>query len=228
MFVGKRVRRNQNRFGEAVAARFPDLMMEGIKVNKKFQYQNIEVIKAVIAALGLAALITASAGLAAAADNPSSNSQTALFEDKIIWVVDVNSNEDYNSLLMDAVEKLLPDYAPGVKAQRVKTGNKNPFFLLKKENYPAAVITGIGVCVATTPQTINYASSALKLGIPVVILTVPEMKNKKEESMKSYRVPDLRSYEIANGAPDTAPEAEELAKAATPALVKVLTEQLPK
>ncbi|MCL2669401.1 MAG: hypothetical protein FWE89_01835 [Syntrophaceae bacterium] len=197
-------------------------------MNKKFRHQSIEIIKATIAVLGLAALIVASAGLAVAADNPSSNFQTALFEGKTIWVVDVNSNEDYNSLLMDAVEKLLPDYATGVKAQRVKTGNKNPFFLLKKENYPAAVIAGIGVCVATTPQSVNYASSALKLGIPVVILHVPEMRDKKDESMKSYRVSDLRSCEIANCAPETAPEAEELAKAAAPALVKALAEQLEK
>ena len=203
-------------------------------MNKKFLYQGIKIITVKIAIAGLAALIVASAESAnAAVDNPSTPSSVhaiSLFADKTIWVVDVNSNEDYNSLLFDAIEKLLPEYATSVKVQRVKTGNRNPFFLLKKENYPVAVIVGIGVCVATTPQSVNYASSALKLGIPAAILYVPEMKGSREDSMKNYRIsdPDLCSYEIADGAPETEAEAERLANAAMPVIVKALAEQLQK
>jgi hypothetical protein len=143
-------------------------------------------------------------------------------------VVDVNSNEYYNSLLLEAVEKLLPQYAPGVKVKRVKTGDKNPFFMLEEEDYPSAAICGTGVCNATTPQTINYASSALKLGIPAVIMYVPTLKDTREKYVKIYKVPDLRFYEISNGAPETVEEADRLAKPAIPALVKALAEQMKK
>jgi hypothetical protein len=185
----------------------------------------------VLIALACLAMLTAAsmgpmANAAAKASAPSRSASP--FAGKTVWVVDVNSNEDYKSLLLDAVEKLLPQYASGVKVKRVKTGDKNPFFLLKEENYPAAVIAGTGVCISTTPQTVNYASSALKLGIPTVILYIPEMRDKKEESVKIYRVPDLRFYEVADGAPATAAEADTLAKAALPALVKALAEQMKK
>lgn len=187
-------------------------------MNQKFRHQGIKMFSVAIAMAVLAAVY--GGPTANAADNP--------FAGKTLWVVDVNTNEDYNNQLLEAVEKLLPQYAPGVKVQRVKTGSKNPFFLLKEENYPAAVIAGTGVCVATTPQAINYAASALKLGIPTVILHIPEMKETREKFVKSYRVPDLPFHEVAEGAPETAEEADRLAKAAVPALVKALAEQVKK
>jgi hypothetical protein len=187
-------------------------------------------ISVLIAVVCLAFLTAASVGpMADAAAKASAPSRPASpFAGKTLWVVDVNSNEDYKSLLLDAVEKLLPKNAPGVKVKRVKTGDKNPFFLLREENYPAAVIVGTGVCVGTTPQVVNYAASALKLGIPAVILHVPEMKETREKQVQAYRVPDLRFYEVADGAPAGAKEADSLAKAALPSLVKALEEQMKK
>jgi hypothetical protein len=190
-------------------------------LNQTLRLQGIKIISAAIAAVSLAVLVAAYGG-------PAANAAANPFAGKILWVVDVNSNEDYNSLLLEAVEKLLPQYAPGVKVKRIKTEDKNPFFLLKEENYPVAVIVGTGVCVGTTPRIINYASSALKLGIPAAIMYIPETRNKKEESAKIYRVPELRFYEVADGAPETAEEADRLAKAAAPALVKALADQFKK
>ncbi len=192
-------------------------------MNQRLWLQGIKMIAAVT--ISFAVLGAAWAGPAADASPPNSLSG---FAGKTIWVVDVNSNEDYNSLLLEAVEKLLPQYAPGVKVKRVKTGDKNPFFLLKEEDYPSAAVCGTGVCEGPTPKTINYASSALKLGIPAVIMYVPELKETKEKFVKTYRVPDLRFYEVSDGAPADPDEADNLAKAATPALVKALAEQLKK
>ncbi len=204
---------------------------EVIKLNQRLRLQGIEIISVVITMVTLAVPVAAWAGPTAnTPGNPSTpNSQsTGPFAGKTIWVVDVNSNEDYNSLLLEAVEKLLPQYAPGGKVKRVKTGDKNPFFLLKEEDYPSAAICGTGVCEGTTPKAINYASSALKLGIPAVIMYVPELKETKEKYVKIYRVPDLPFYEVSDGAPASADEADILAKAATPALVKALADQFKK
>ena len=196
-----------------------------------FRHLGIKIISAAIAAVGLAVLVSASAGPANAAAKPAASAKAKSagpWAGKTVWVVDVNSNEDYNNKLLEAVEKLLPQAAPGVKAKRVKTGDKNPFFLLKETDRPAAVIAGTGVCASTTPQVVNYAASALKLGIPTVIVHVPEFRSLREENAKTYRVPDLHYYEVANGAPETVAEAEILAKAAMPELVKALTEQIEK
>jgi hypothetical protein len=185
---------------------------------------------AATAVAALAVLAAAHAGSTAdAAAKPSAPAKAKAagpFTGKTLWVVDVNSNEDYNNLLLEAVEKLLPQHAPGAKVKRVKTGDKNPFFLLREGNYPSAVIVGTGVCVGTTPQVVNYASSALKLGIPAVVLHIPEMKENREKQAQVYRVPDLRSHEVAEGAPATAQEADPLAKNAMPALLKALVEQM--
>ena len=199
-------------------------------MNRKLRLQGIKMSSVLIAMACLAVLTAASFGpMANAAAKASAPSRSASpFAGKTVWVVDVNSNEDYNNLLLEAAEKLLPQYAPGVKVKRVKTGDKNPFFLLREENYPAAAIVGTGVCVGTTPQVVNYAASALKLGIPAVILHVPEMKETREKQVQAYRVPDLRFYEVAEGAPATAKEADPLAKAALPALIKALAEQMKK
>jgi hypothetical protein len=199
-------------------------------VNRKLRLQGIKMASVLIAVACLAVLTAASLGpMANAAAKASAPSRSASpFAGKTVWVVDVNSNEDYKSLLLEAVEKFLPQYAGGAKVKRVKAGDKNPFFLLREENYPAAVIVGTGVCVGTTPQVVNYASSALKLGIPAVILHIPEMKETREKQVQTYRVPDLRFYEVAEGAPATAKEAALLANAAAPALVKALVEQMKK
>jgi len=57
---------------------------------------------------------------------------------------------------------------------------------------------------------------------------VSELKDTREKYVQIYKVPDLRFYEVSDGAPATAEEADILAKAATPALVKALAEQLKK
>jgi hypothetical protein len=201
-------------------------------LNQRLRLQGIKIISVVITVVNLAVLVAAyaepTANTSSTPSSPPNSQSTSPFAGKTIWVVDVNSNEDYNSLLLEAVEKLLPQYAPGVKVKRVRTGEKNPFFLLKEEDYPSAAICGTGVCVGTTPQSINYASSALKLGIPAVIMYVPELKDTREKYVKIYKVPDLRFYEVSDGAPATAEEASLLAKGATPALVNALADQLKK
>ena len=85
---------------------------------------------------------------------------------KKVWIVVV----DYGSTLMPAVAKLLPKYAPGVKVKTIAAGEKgNPFFMLKPEDRPDAVIAGTGVCEGTTLDAANYARQAEKLDIPAVI-----------------------------------------------------------
>jgi hypothetical protein len=199
-------------------------------VHQKHRLQGINLISITIAVAVWAVFWAAYAGPAAAAAKPAVQAAKAKpagpFAGKTVWVVDINSNEDYNNLLLETVEKLLPQYAPGVKVKRIEAGSKNPFFLLKEADYPAAVIVGTGVCEGTTPKVVNYAAAALKLGIPAVIMHVPEFRNLREENMNTYRVPDLRYYEVAEGAPIAAKEADPLAKAAAPALVKALAEQM--
>ena len=77
------------------------------------------------------------------------------FSGKKVWIVVVDSG----STLMPAVAKLLPQYASGIRVKTIHVAEKgNPFFMLKPEDKPDAVIAGTGVCDATALEALNYAN----------------------------------------------------------------------
>ena len=139
---------------------------------------------------------------------------------KKVWIVVV----DYGSTLMPAVAKLLPKYAPGVQVKTILIGEKgNPFFMLKPEDRPDAMIAGTGVCEATALDAANYAKQAEKLDIPAVINFNGEILYAYQEAMDKLKVPNVRAY--ATNLPDPArPEdPERLARMLIPQLIEGLT-----
>jgi hypothetical protein len=142
------------------------------------------------------------------------------FSGKKVWIVVV----DYGSTLMPAVGKLLPKYAPGAKVRTIAISEKgNPFFMLKPEDRPDAVIAGTGVCEATTLEAMNYAKQAEKLDIPAVFSFNRDILFAYQEAIDKLRLPGIRAY--ATGLPDPArPEdLERLAQGLIPQLIEGLT-----
>ncbi len=138
---------------------------------------------------------------------------------KKVWVVVV----DYGSTLMPALAKVLPKYAPGVKVKVVESGKGNPFFMLKPEDKPDAVIAGTGVCEGTTLDATNYARQAEKLDIPAVISFNGEILHAYQEAMDKLKVPNIRAYATALPDPARPGDPERLARILIPQLIEGLT-----
>ncbi len=142
------------------------------------------------------------------------------FSGKKVWVVVVDSG----STLMPAVAKLLPQYAPGVKVMTIVSSEKgNPFFMLKPEDKPHAVIAGTGVCDASTLEALNYAKQAEKLDIPAVISFNAEMLFAYQEAMDKLKVPSVRPYATSLPDPARPGDPERLARLLIPQLIDGLT-----
>ena len=181
-----------------------------------------------ISALLLATFICSTITAAASAATETSLASAAkALAGKTVWVVDVNTNADYSNALLLRVVQLLPEYLPGVKVVHVTTAEKgNPFFLLKPENYPDAVIIGVGVCESTTPQVVNYAARAKEKKIPCVICYDKKLQQVKDKYVVSYRVPDVPAYELTDSLPSTQQENDAEARRLTPMFVEGLLGQL--
>jgi len=142
------------------------------------------------------------------------------FSGKRVWVVVV----DTGSTLMPAVAKLLPQYASGVRVRTIAAAEKgNPFFMLKPEDKPDAVIAGTGVCDASTLEALNYAKQAEKLDLPAVISFNAEMLFAYQEAMDKLKMPSVRAY--ATNLPDPARpgDPDRLARLLIPQLIEGLT-----
>ena len=141
------------------------------------------------------------------------------FSGKKVWVVVVDSG----STLMPAVAKLLPQYAPGVRVMTIVASEKgNPFFMLKPEDKPHAVIAGTGVCDASTLEALNYAKQAEKLDIPAVISFNAELLFAYQEAMDKLKVPSVRPYATSLPDPARPGDPERLARLLIPQLIEGL------
>jgi hypothetical protein len=180
-------------------------------------------------------LVLASCASAARADEPDTVSEavpkvappapSGVLAGKTVWVVDVNSNESYDSALQAALVGLWPQQAPGVNVRRVVTvDDANPFFLLRQENVPDAAIISIGVCVHTTKLVANFASASLARGIPTVICYLSEVRNYQEKWNEAYHIPDVEAIELEN-MPKSQQEAEPEAGRLIPMFTESLTTQ---
>ena len=139
---------------------------------------------------------------------------------KKVWIVVV----DYGSTLMPAVAKLLPQYASGVRVKTIVAGDKgNPFFKLKPEDKPDAVIAGTGVCEASTLEAVNYAKQAEKIDIPAVISFNGEILYAYQEAMDKLKLPSVRAYATSLPDPARAGDPERLAQRLIPQLIEGLT-----
>jgi hypothetical protein len=139
---------------------------------------------------------------------------------KKVWIVVV----DYGSTLMPAVEKLLPQYASGVRVKTIVAAEKgNPFFMLKPEDRPDAVIAGTGVCEASTLDALNYAKQAEKLDIAAVISFNSELLYAYQEAMDKLKLPSVRPYATSLPDPARAGDPERLAQKLIPQLIEGLT-----
>jgi hypothetical protein len=139
---------------------------------------------------------------------------------KKVWVVVVDSG----STLMPAVAKLLPQYAPGGRVKTIVAGEKgNPFFMLKPEDKPDAVIAGTGVCEASTLEALNYAKQSEKLDIPAVISFNAEMLFAYQEAMDKLKLPNVRPYATSLPDPARPGDSERLARLLIPQLIEGLT-----
>ena len=142
------------------------------------------------------------------------------FSGKKVWIVVV----DYGSTLMPAVAKLLPKYAPGVKVRTIAVSEKgNPFFMLKPEDKPDAVIAGTGVCEATTLEAMNYAKQAEKLDIPAVFSFSRDILFAYQEAVDKLRLPGIRAYATTLPDPARPEDPERLAQGLIPQLIEGLT-----
>lgn len=141
---------------------------------------------------------------------------------KTLWVVDVNTNEYYQANLQLALVDQLPQFVPGVIVRHVITADKgNPFFLLKQEDYPDAVIVSLGMCDATSKKIANYASEARKKGIPSAMIYFAEVRDLLAKWNKAYRNSDEQSIEI-----DTIPQTQQEAGAIVERIAPVVLEKL--
>ena len=147
-------------------------------------------------------------------------SKTDVFAGKTVWIVDINSNEYYKSVLHFALVDLLPQYAPGVKVRHVLTGEKgNPFFLLKKEDIPYTAIIGLAVCDGTSKTVSNYASEAGKMGIQSMMINISEVSDQITKWNNTYRNLHGAVIEIEK-IPENRDEAVQMAKKIIPELIK--------
>jgi hypothetical protein len=139
---------------------------------------------------------------------------------KKVWVVVV----DNGSTLMPAVAALLPKYAPGVRIRTILTAETgNPFFMLKAEDRPDAVIAGTGVCEDTTLNAANYARQAEKLNIPAVISFSRDIHYAYQQAIDKLQSPSTRA--CATELPDAARpgDPERIAQKLIPQFIEGLT-----
>ena len=141
---------------------------------------------------------------------------------KIIWVVDVNTNEYYKAPISQTLIDLLPQFMPGAVICQVIIAEKgNPFFLLEEEDYPTAVITSLAVCELTSKNVANFASEARKKGIPSVMINIVDVHTTMANWNKKYRNPARSVIEIEQ-LPQTQQEATEIIKRAMPLIIKAM------
>jgi hypothetical protein len=142
------------------------------------------------------------------------------FAGKKVWVVVI----DNGSTLMPAVAALLPKYSPGVQTKTILVGETgNPFFMLKPEDRPDAVIIGTGVCESTTLDSANYAKQAEKLNIPAVICFYKGVYYAHQQAADKLQFFGVRAY--ATDLPDSARpgDPERLAERLIPQFIEGLT-----
>jgi hypothetical protein len=139
---------------------------------------------------------------------------------KKVWVVVV----DNGSTLMPAVAALLPKYAPGVQIRTILAGETgNPFFMLKAEARPEAVIVGTGVCESTTLDTANYARQAEKLNIPAVISFSRDILYAYQQAIDKLGNPSTRAYATELPDPARPGDPERIAQKLIPQFIEGLT-----
>jgi hypothetical protein len=139
---------------------------------------------------------------------------------KKVWVVVV----DNGSTLMPAVAALLPRYAPGVLIKTILTSETgNPFFMLRAEDRPDAVIAGTGVCESTTVDAVNYAKQAEKLEIPAVVSFLGRVLYAHRQAMDKLQFFGVRAF--ATELPDSARPGDpaRLARKLVPQFIEGLT-----
>jgi hypothetical protein len=138
---------------------------------------------------------------------------------KKVWVVVV----DNGSTLMPAVAALLPKYTPGIRIRTILAGETgNPFFMLKPEDRPDAVIAGTGVCEDTTLNAANYAKQAEKLSIPAVISFSREIHYAYQQAMDRLQFSGVRARATDLPDPDRPGDPERIAQRLIPQLIEGL------
>ena len=139
---------------------------------------------------------------------------------KEVWVVVV----DNGSTLMPAVAALLPGYAPGVLVKTILTSETgNPFFMLRAEDRPDAVIAGTGVCESTTVDAVSYAKQAEKLGIPAVVSFLGRVLYAHRQAMDKLQFFGVRAFGTEVPDSDRPGDAERLARELVPRFIEGLT-----
>jgi hypothetical protein len=139
---------------------------------------------------------------------------------KKVWVIVV----DNGSSLMPAVAALLPRYAPRVQIETISTSERgNPFFMLKAEDRPDAVIAGTGVCESTTVDAVNYAKQAEKLEIPAVVSFLGRVLYAQQQAMDKLQFFGVRAFATELPDPARPEDAARVAQKLVPRLVEGLT-----
>jgi hypothetical protein len=139
---------------------------------------------------------------------------------KKVWVIVV----DNGSTLMPAVAALLPGYAPRVQIETISTSERgNPFFMLKAEDRPDAVIAGTGVCESTTVDAVSYAKQADKLGIPAVVSFLGRVLYAQQQAMDKLQFFGVRAFATDLPDPARSEDAERRARRLIPRLIEGLT-----
>jgi hypothetical protein len=139
---------------------------------------------------------------------------------KKVWVVVV----DNGSTLMPAVAALLPGYAPGVLVKTILTSETgNPFFMLKAEDRPDAVIAGTGVCESTTVDAVSYAKQAERLEIPAVVSFLGRVLYAHRQAMDKLQFFGVRAFGTELPDSDRPGDAERLARTLVPRFIEGLT-----
>ena len=139
---------------------------------------------------------------------------------KKVWVVVV----DNGSTLMPAVAALLPRYAPRVEIKTILTSETgNPFFMLKAEDRPDAVIAGTGVCESTTVSAVSYAKQAERLEIPAVVSFLGRVLYAQREAMDKLQFFGVRAFATELPDLDRPEDAERLARKLIPQFIEGLT-----
>jgi hypothetical protein len=142
---------------------------------------------------------------------------------KKVWIVVV----DNGSTLMPAVAALLPRYAPGVRIRTILAGETgNPFFMLKPEDRPEAVIVGTGVCESTTLDTANYAKQAEKLNIPAVISFSRDIHYAYQQAIDKLQFPSTQACATELPDPARPGDPERIARKLIPQFIERLTRSI--
>ena len=135
--------------------------------------------------------------LCSCASHTQNTKRDNTLNDKTIWLIDVNATATYTPPLQSALLDQLKLNGPNARIHHIITGDKgNPFFMIKKEAYPDAVLICLGLCGETTKELANYASQANKKGIPVAICYLSDVKQQQLDWNKKYRIPNVSAFEL--------------------------------